>query len=57
MQWAKTTYCLTVHGGGPIVLCIFSDPLEPRINCLVIRSKQYIPRATFSYNKIESLTS
>ena len=29
--------CLKVHGGVPIVLYIFSDPLEPRINCLVIR--------------------
>ena len=32
-----THECLKVHGGVPIVLCIFVDPLEPRINCLVIR--------------------
>ena len=29
--------CLKVHGGVPIVLCIFWDPLVRRINCLVIR--------------------
>ena len=29
--------CLKVHGGVPMVLCIFLDPLLLRINCLVIR--------------------
>ena len=29
--------CLKVHGGVPIVLCIFVDPLQARINCLVFR--------------------
>ena len=29
--------CLKVHGGVPIVLCIFLDPLVLRINCLVSR--------------------
>ena len=29
--------CLKGHGGVPIALCIFLDPLVLRINCLVIR--------------------
>ena len=29
-----TRGCLKVHGGVPIVLCLFGDP---RINCLVFR--------------------
>ena len=29
--------CLKVHGGNPIALCIFVDPLVLRISCLVIR--------------------
>ena len=29
--------CLKVHVGVPIELCIFSDPLVLRINCLDIR--------------------
>ena len=29
--------CLKVHGGVPIALIIFLDPLVLRINCLVIR--------------------
>ena len=29
--------CLKAHGGVPIVLCIVFNPLEPRINCLVIK--------------------
>ena len=29
--------CLKVHGGVPIVLCIFVDPLQPGINRLVFK--------------------
>ena len=29
--------CLKVNRGVPILLCIFVDPLYPRINCLVLR--------------------
>ena len=29
--------CLKVHGGVPIEVCIFWDPLVIRINCMVIR--------------------
>ena len=28
---------LKVHGGVPIVLCMFVDPLYSRINCLVFK--------------------
>ena len=36
-SWLMTHGCLKVHGGVPIVLCIFFYLLEPRIICLVIR--------------------
>ena len=32
-----TYVCVKVYDGVFIVLCIFFNPLEPRINCLVIR--------------------
>ena len=40
--WRKIVYtlthgCLKVHGGVPIDLGIFVDPLKPRVNCLVFR--------------------
>ena len=35
--YTLTHGCLEVHGKVPILLCIFVDPLEPRINYLVIR--------------------
>ena len=43
LQWLGVSHytlshsCLKVHGGVPIVLCIFFDPLVLRINCLVSR--------------------
>ena len=36
-QGTLTHGCLKVHGEVPIVLCIFVDPLYPRIKCLVFR--------------------
>ena len=36
--WSILTHgCLKVHGGMLIILCIFVDPLKPRINCLAFR--------------------
>ena len=43
LWWLEYTYgtlthgYLKVHGGVPIVLCMFVDPLYPRINCIVFR--------------------